>query len=125
MDELYQWYEEVGLVYGPKFRALQQIVRRDGEALAEVKLPEALGEDGSFLVHPVLLDACFQASAAALESDGLDEAWLPLGVERLELLDRPGAEVQVRVRARRPSNEAQPASAVTAVMLDAVRVHTT
>ncbi|WP_320068416.1 type I polyketide synthase [Micromonospora sp. RTGN7] len=57
--DLAGWYPalvERGLSYGPVFRGLRRVWAGDGEAFAEVVLPEGAAGDG-FGVHPALLDA--------------------------------------------------------------------
>ncbi|MFC3890686.1 SDR family NAD(P)-dependent oxidoreductase [Lentzea rhizosphaerae] len=54
----YDLLAERGYDYGPGFRGLRSLRRRDGELVAEVALPEALHADaGRFVLHPALLDA--------------------------------------------------------------------
>ncbi|PYQ09020.1 MAG: polyketide synthase [Acidobacteria bacterium] len=83
-------YEEMrrrGLDYGVRFRAVQQISRRDGEAIARLHLsPEEPAETASYRVHPALLDACFQVLAAAVpaSADGAG-LYLPVGLGSLSL----------------------------------------
>ncbi|MFG1611014.1 SDR family NAD(P)-dependent oxidoreductase, partial [Actinoplanes sp. NPDC049265] len=58
-------YEELagrGYEYGPAFRGLHAVWRREEETYAEVRLPEEVqGEAELFRVHPVLLDAVLHA----------------------------------------------------------------
>ncbi len=56
-----------GLDYGPRFQGVRRVFRRDGEALAEITLPEGVrAQGGLHRVHPSLLDACLQVTFAAL-----------------------------------------------------------
>ncbi len=72
---IYQAYGSRGLGYGPAFRALANVWRGDGEVVAEIVRPrEAAAE--AYALHPVLLDACFQAAGAAF--DGPEEVFLPM-----------------------------------------------
>ncbi len=57
----------LGLDFGDRFRGIVRIRRRDGEALAEIRLPESLAnEKGPYRIHPALLDSCFHLLGAAL-----------------------------------------------------------
>jgi acyl transferase domain-containing protein/NADPH:quinone reductase-like Zn-dependent oxidoreductase/aryl carrier-like protein len=100
------FYEECrgrGLDYGPSFRAVRRLRRRGGSALGSVALPEALSAD-AWRLHPVLLDACFHVLGAAVAGLGDDAAYVPVGLDRLELY-RPAAGSVVclaEVRAARP-----------------------
>ncbi len=64
-EKLYERLTGQGIDLGPSFRGVGRIWRRDGEALAEIELPAAAGDAAPYRVHPALLDAAFQAVAAA------------------------------------------------------------
>ena len=67
VDSHYQWLATLGLEFGPCFRGIQSIGRRDAEALAAVQLPPSLHAQAHELsMHPALLDACFHVVGAAL-----------------------------------------------------------
>lgn len=93
-QELYRKFREVGLEFGPAFRGVGRLWRRDGEALGRVSATESIGETvGRYRVHPALLDACFQVLSAALPeaaAGGARRLYLPVHVERLKFLARPG-----------------------------------
>ena len=87
----YQRLADIGVAYGPSFRGIQAIRRREGEAFAHVKLPEGVSAGGYFL-HPALLDACFQVIGVTLpESIDSDSAsvYVPVAVSRFQIF-RPG-----------------------------------
>src|SRR5262249_8343538 len=58
-----------GMGYGPRFRAISEIWRRDGEALVSLGTPDGLEPDGRAPIHPALLDSCLQSLGAALSKD--------------------------------------------------------
>ncbi|HEX5758690.1 MAG TPA: type I polyketide synthase [Thermoanaerobaculia bacterium] len=95
--EHYRAMAERGLDYGPAFRAIRSLGRGGGEALAELRLDAALErEAASYLVHPALLDAGFQVAAACLADPAGPAAattYLPAAVERIRVLERPGAHL--------------------------------
>src|SRR5690606_25208975 len=95
-----------GLDFGPALHGVVSISRRDGEALARVRLPDGLAsEAGAFHLHPALLDACLQAVGAAVRGDvAAGDAFLPLNVESYRLETRPAAEVWSHVTVRRGSS---------------------
>jgi acyl transferase domain-containing protein/acyl carrier protein len=69
----YERLAELGVDYGPSFRGLQRIWRRDGEAVARIALPAEHARDAAeFGLHPGLLDACIQLFGAAIP--GADDA---------------------------------------------------
>jgi acyl transferase domain-containing protein/protein-L-isoaspartate O-methyltransferase len=83
-----------GLEFGPAFRGVERVLRREREAVAEAELPSALlgGAEG-YRLHPVLLDACLQAVAAALDAPD-NTTFLPLGFARLRLHARLAGRVR-------------------------------
>ena len=91
-DELYAITSGLGLDYGPSFRLVQDL-RCDavsGRLEADIT-PLALGSDG-YLLPPQALDACFHALAAlyANEESQDSAAYLPVGLDRLEVLTDAG-----------------------------------
>ncbi|MBV9790784.1 MAG: polyketide synthase dehydratase domain-containing protein [Chloroflexi bacterium] len=76
-----------GLHYGPAFKAVEVIWRRDGEAFAQLRLPAALETDAQlYNIHPVLLDAAIQSVAAA--RPGESGTSLPVALGRLVVYER-------------------------------------
>ncbi|WP_171055593.1 type I polyketide synthase, partial [Nonomuraea sp. KC401] len=61
-DGVYELLSGIGVDYGPAFRGVQAVWRRDRELFAEVALPEGT-ETGGFGLHPALLDAALQPLA--------------------------------------------------------------
>jgi acyl transferase domain-containing protein/acyl carrier protein len=103
----YEALRTQGLEYGPSFRGVQQIWRRDGEAVGRLQLPVAAARDaGEYRVHPALLDAGFQLMAAAVPRDQTDAVdghiYLPVRLASVRSYARPspGAEVWGHLIAR-------------------------
>ena len=88
---------ERGLDYGPAFQGLRQLTGAAGQAWGVVALPAQVDPDG-YLVHPALLDACLQVTAAALP-DQPDHTWLPVRVRRYRLLQADEPITQLHVHA--------------------------
>lgn len=96
-DEHYRLAAVRGIQYGPTFRGITEMWRRDGEILGRVTLPEDLRLDaGRYQIHPALLDACLQvqfheALVATSGGDGSEKGatYLPTGVARLRFYRRP------------------------------------
>ena len=98
-DYGYRLFRDVGLDYGPAFRAIQELWYGEHESLARLVRPAALGEasDGSaseFLFHPALLDACLHTLFGALNLNGEDadrrgNVFLPVSVRLLRLYAKP------------------------------------
>lgn len=80
----------LGLEFGESFRGLQQIWRRDGEAVGQVQLPDSLLADAkNYHFHPALLDACFHLLDAPLPGDTGKSAYLLTGIEHFRLYRPP------------------------------------
>ena len=97
-----------GLEYGRTFQGIEQLWRRDGEAIGQLRLSDAVElEADSYHIHPAFLDASFQALAAALprEELGLAEGsiFLPVGLETLRLHERPRAGLWSHAVLRSPA----------------------
>ncbi|MCI0729577.1 MAG: SDR family NAD(P)-dependent oxidoreductase [Chloroflexi bacterium] len=83
-----------GLQYGPSFRTIEEIWQQEDEALGRLEVAsDLIGKNGAYQVHPVVLDAGFQivARTAAASSNGADsgKTYLPVGVERMQVYQRP------------------------------------
>ncbi|MDH7486314.1 MAG: beta-ketoacyl synthase N-terminal-like domain-containing protein [Anaerolineae bacterium] len=87
---LYQELEKRQVHYGPAFQHIEQVWRREGEALARVRLADDL-VGARYRVHPTLLDTCFQTLAAALPAEvaGAGDIYMPTRIERVALHGLP------------------------------------
>jgi NADPH:quinone reductase-like Zn-dependent oxidoreductase/acyl carrier protein len=94
VDEHYAALAARGLEYGPRFRCVRELWRRSGEALARIEADAADAEDCSaYRAHPALVDAAFQAVAAAVPPElfsGNRDAWIPVGVKLFEAREKLG-----------------------------------
>lgn len=62
----YASFSSSGFHFGESFRRLGRISRRNGEALGEITPFPGL-DTGSYVLHPALLDACFQVILSAMD----------------------------------------------------------
>ncbi|MFD8383480.1 type I polyketide synthase, partial [Streptomyces sp. NPDC059679] len=102
LDGLYdRLAAEDGLEYGPLFQGLRAAWRRGADTFAEVALePTAQGPDGSFGLHPALLDAALHAMLADPGRDrGPDGGGtaLPFSWEGVSLHATGASEIRVRM----------------------------
>ena len=93
-SEHYEAMAAQGLEYGPDFRAIKQLWRSPGEAIAELELDTVAAADvPGYCVHPILLDAALQLVAAAIEpSEGSlysTESYIPQGFDRVRFYSSP------------------------------------
>ncbi|MGA5704455.1 type I polyketide synthase [Peterkaempfera bronchialis] len=93
---LYERFARTGLDYGPAFHGITRLWRGDGEALALVEVAQAEQDGDAYLLHPVVLDACFQTVGALAGQD--DRAWVPVGLDRLTVHGRLPGRVWCHVR---------------------------
>lgn len=92
-NEFYRHWVERGNDWGPAFRGLDRLWRRDGEVLARLAIPGSVAPElGLYRIHPAVLDACLQALAATLpkEDGGLV---VISGIGRLRVRE-PGDEIR-------------------------------
>ncbi len=87
-QEIAARFVENGISYGPAFRGIETVWRRDGEALGRVGVAEPIvGQPEHYLAHPALFDACLQVISAALPRDAALSRgpFLPVHVDRIRL----------------------------------------
>ncbi|MBB4862549.1 acyl transferase domain-containing protein/NAD(P)-dependent dehydrogenase (short-subunit alcohol dehydrogenase family)/acyl carrier protein [Pseudomonas nitritireducens] len=84
--DLYAGLSRRSLQYGPAFQPIHALRRDRGAGLAEAHLqrPRTAGEAaGAYVLHPSLLDGCFQVALTLLsETDG---AYLPVSMQALDV----------------------------------------
>jgi acyl transferase domain-containing protein/NADPH:quinone reductase-like Zn-dependent oxidoreductase/thioesterase domain-containing protein/NADP-dependent 3-hydroxy acid dehydrogenase YdfG/acyl carrier protein len=99
---VYDAYRSIDMEFGPAFKGIVEVTRRDGSALGRVQLPNEAGADEAFVIHPALLDSCFQVllEALPLERRRAESMYLPERIDRIVYYRRPGrrawSEVQLR-----------------------------
>ncbi len=81
-DEHYQQLMDSGLTFGDGLKGVQEIWRRDGEALGRIAPTAAVVAESGYLIHPSLLDAHLQMMASALPAG--QNIYLPLHFEKIE-----------------------------------------
>jgi hypothetical protein len=135
----YQGLAARGLPFGPAFRGVGRLWRRDGEALVEIPLPNPAPESGPATgapwatgLHPALLDAAFQALAAAVPgydpADAAAPIYMPVALDRFEWsgapLDPGGAMIYSQATIEPAGPAAAPAdqTAAASLLLGHVRV---
>ena len=82
----HQRLEALGIHLGPAFRSLQEVHRRDGEALARIELPTACADEPVTWAHPALLDGALQSIGLTLaQTDDTEHTYLFTGLDRIDL----------------------------------------
>ena len=93
-EEVYATSARRGLFYGPMFRAIESVWRKDGESLGKVRLPQSLaGSAKQFHFHPSLLDSCFQLAMISAPASGDSITFVPVRIDRIAFLAPPGPVV--------------------------------
>ncbi|WP_399142309.1 type I polyketide synthase [Streptomyces sp. NBUA17] len=92
---LYERLADIGLDYGPAFRGLRTVWRRDTELFAEVELSHR-GEADGFGVYPALLDAALHALELAAVESGT--ALVPFAWNGFRLHATGASVLRVRLR---------------------------
>ncbi|MDJ0836798.1 MAG: SDR family NAD(P)-dependent oxidoreductase [Acidobacteriota bacterium] len=97
-EDHYRRLDELGLNYGPGFRVIKGIRVQGEECWCRVRPPQ---ENGAYILHPVMLDSCFQAVTPLLDHE---TPVIPFSLETLTLHADPTACSIIRVK-RRPSSQ--------------------
>jgi polyketide synthase 12 len=102
-EDVYELMSGVGVEYGPGFRGLQALWRRDGDLFAEVALPAGTDTTG-FGLHPALLDAALQPLAVGgfLGDRGAAGPMLPFAWTNVRLTAVGATALRVRLSAAGP-----------------------
>ncbi|KAK0613233.1 polyketide synthase [Immersiella caudata] len=91
------WYETLtaskGLIFGPSFRRLSDIVLEATQHRAQASLAgdvssakTGLEGESSYTIHPTVLDNCLQLSVLAAGDAPSGQAYVPVSVERLTVM---------------------------------------
>jgi NADPH:quinone reductase-like Zn-dependent oxidoreductase/SAM-dependent methyltransferase len=96
-EALYGMLVARGVQHGGAFQGVTRLWRGDGEALAEIRLPDGLELD-AYRTHPALLDAALQPLGATMSADERTASFLPVAVGRIEWRRRVGRHAWSHVR---------------------------
>jgi polyketide synthase 1/15 len=94
VDGVYERLAGRGYEYGPAFQGLSALWRRGREVFAEVGLPEGVGGQDRFGIHPVLLDAALHAALVVGEEA---ETLLPFSWQAVSLHAAGASRLRVRL----------------------------
>ncbi|HSR49831.1 MAG TPA: SDR family NAD(P)-dependent oxidoreductase, partial [Acidobacteriota bacterium] len=107
VSDFYGWLKRLGYGYEENFQCVQQLWEGTGEVIGKVSLSAGLrAQAPRHLMHPVLLDGCFQlAAAAARQAAGFEEIFLMRGIERVAFYDRLTPEIWAWVKIRESAED--------------------
>lgn len=94
VQEHYLRCRNVGVDYGQCFQGIRRLVKGDREAWGEIVAPDVLLNCSDYVLHPALLDSCFQVSAAAMQEE-FSRAWLPVSVASYQVIRSSGASASL------------------------------
>ncbi|MHC4092137.1 MAG: type I polyketide synthase, partial [Planctomycetota bacterium] len=102
VEAFYEAGRAMGITYGESFQGLVGLWSAEGRALGSIHTPPQLPVEGLAL-HPAVLDACLQVTAAAVgdvSNGDATELYVPFEVQRLELLQPVPAHFYCQARLR-------------------------
>ncbi|MGP3972365.1 beta-ketoacyl synthase N-terminal-like domain-containing protein, partial [Streptomyces sp. 6N223] len=97
VSEVYERLEAAGVGYGPAFRVVTAVWRRDGELYAEVALPEDHADRTGFGIHPALLDAALHPLALDAGVADVPEIRMPFSWAGISLHATGATALRVRI----------------------------
>lgn len=103
VDTYYAHLEDIGLHYGPNFKALRELRSSPSVAVGRLELPaDAPGFRDSYFMHPAMLDAAFHVLGGALSDANPTRrnVVLPIGAECIRWLRPAGSTAWVGVKLR-------------------------
>jgi len=105
-QELYKYFESIGLEYSAAFQSVTELYKNATETFGVVNLPDVVSNQG-YIVHPALLDSAFQVMAALGYSDGVavTEAYLPFEIAHVALNAPLSRKILVHAIARESNDD--------------------
>ena len=107
-DAVYGQYAQIGIEYGPAHRGIVSIDSGDGQVLADLALPDALGSENNaaYVLHPALIDSALQAAIGLGDLNVLPtDPMLPFALESLCILGDCAQRLHAFVRRADASSE--------------------
>ena len=90
VTDFYQRCEAEQFHYGPRFRRLEQLWQRRGEALGRLVMSEdVLAEMAAYHLHPAFLDVCLQVMWGIFVGESETATYVPVGWDRITLYQAP------------------------------------
>jgi thioester reductase-like protein len=96
-SDFYEKVQEVSFQFGPTFQWIETLHRSGEEVVAELRQPAAVTDAATCLLHPGLIDSCFQTFSVAQASAAVDAtAYAPIGIGSFRSYSRPGTKLWCR-----------------------------
>ena len=121
----YRARSEASIQLGAQFRTIQRLWLGEGEALAEVALPDGV-EDAGGAAHPILLDGLLQVIGAARTLSGVEggDTYLPFAWDRFWLAGPLPERVVCHARMRERDGGESPAEGPQETLSGDLRLYT-
>lgn len=107
-DRFYDDLRRHGVQMGAAFQGIERLWQHEWEALGLIQLPELLSSSApAYMLHPALLDACFQVFVAALPPSivsGGETLYVPSGLRSLRTHGGIGQRVWSYAALRSPAD---------------------
>lgn len=89
-DDFYRLLNEAGYSYGPGFRSIRTLWRRDNQAVAQLEIADDLATEASiYQFHPAILDCCLQLLGATISRN--EGAYVPVAIDDVRVYARPSS----------------------------------
>jgi acyl transferase domain-containing protein/acyl carrier protein len=87
-EACYRAFEEIGFNYGKEHRGIDNLYIGDKQLLAGLTMPEEVRSTScQYTLHPSILDSAIQATMGLMMIDNKMEAYLPLALEKLTVIN--------------------------------------
>ncbi|KLK92408.1 hypothetical protein AA309_14650 [Microvirga vignae] len=102
---VYQRYEAQGVSLGPAFKCIASVSAAKTSGTSQCHLPLSLRDDGEYFgVHPVLIDSALQVIEAVFRDGHVGGVWVPVGIDRVIMLQEATTTTLCDVRNCRRSD---------------------
>ncbi|MBH8599705.1 type I polyketide synthase [Thermoactinomyces sp. CICC 10523] len=108
-EQIYPAFRAAGIAYGPSHRLIERLYLYEDQILAKLSLPSGVnGAQGSFFLHPGLIDSALQAAAGFAIAANAPLTSLPYSLETLDILATCSAGMWAYIRRRDGNGAASP-----------------
>nr|CAD19091.1 StiG protein [Stigmatella aurantiaca Sg a15] len=102
-ERFYERIASMGVQLGSSQQLIEHLRQREGEALASLRIPDGLvSELSTYVLHPSLVDACFQLFGAMSMASGTQESGdfvhLPVHLGGVQVVRRPEGRLWAHAR---------------------------
>ncbi|NQX71930.1 polyketide synthase dehydratase domain-containing protein, partial [Paenibacillus alba] len=97
--QCYEGFITMGMEYGPAHKGIERIYVGQGQAIAKLRLPDAIADtEEQFKLHPALIDSALQATLGVWAASDPAKPALPFALEDLRVIRGCSCEMWCFVR---------------------------